>query len=164
MKDCSICDAVMAVPRVWEILCSFKRDCETQGWNVSENEDWVKAEGLYHNFLWIRTIRPAALREIALKHKCAIRKRASYEIVDVAYIAWLLYEMPSEELLKIVVDDPELSSRTALYDLSTVYSNEPTCPRLNRTNSKVFMEFEKFLERKWKIKFKQIQDLLLAKA
>jgi hypothetical protein len=153
----------MAVPRVWEILCSFKCNCETLGWSISENEDWVKADGLYHNFLWIRTIRPAAVKEIALKHKCAIRKRSCYEIVDVAYIAWLLYETPSEELLQAFADDSELSKRVALYDLSAVYSDEPTCLRLNQTDSRVFMEFEKFLERKWKIKFKQIQDLLTAK-
>jgi len=154
----------MAVPKVWEILCSFKCDCETLGWSVSENEDWVKAEGLYHNFLWIRTIRPAAVKEIALKHKCAIRKRSCYEIVDVAYIAWLLHETPSEELLQAFFDDPELSKRVALYDLSAVYSDEPICLRLNQTDSRVFMEFEKFLERKWKIKFKQIQDLITADA
>jgi len=153
----------MAVPRVWEILRSFKCDCETLGWNVSENEDWVKAEGLYHNFLWIRTIRPAALKQIALKHRCAIRRRASYDIVDVAYIALLLHETPSEELLQIV-QDPELAERVALYDLSSIYSDEPTCLRLNQTDSRVFMEFEKFLERKWKIKFKQIQDLITAEA
>jgi hypothetical protein len=154
----------MAVPRVWEMLRSFKHNCENLGWSVSENEDWVKADGLYHNFLWIRTVRPAAVKEIALKHKCAIRKRTSYEIVDVAYIAWLLYETPSEELLQAFVDDSELSKRVALYDLSAVYSDEPTCLRLNQTDSRVFMEFEKFLERKWKIKFKQIQGLLTAKA
>jgi hypothetical protein len=154
----------MAVPKVWEILRSFKRNCETLGWDVSENEDWVKAEGQYHNFLWIRTVRPAAVREIALKHKCAIRKRASYEIVDVAYIAWLLYETPSEELLQAFAEDPELPKRVALYDLSCVHKDEPICLRLNQTDSKVFMEFEKFLERKWKIKFKQIRDLLTAKA
>lgn len=152
----------MAVPKVWEILRSFKCDCETRGWNVSENEDWVKAEGLYHNFLWIRTLRPAALKEIALKHRCAIRRRTSYDIVDVAYIALLLHETPSEELLQIV-QDPELSGKVALYDLSSVYSDEPTCLKLNRTDSKVFKEFEEFLERKWKIKFRQIRDLLTAK-
>jgi hypothetical protein len=104
------------------------------------------------------------VKEIALKHKCAIRKRTSYEIVDVAYIAWLLYETPSEELFQAFAEDPELSKRVALYDLSAVYSDEPTCLRLNQTDSKVFMEFEKFLERKWKIKFKQIQGLLTAEA
>jgi hypothetical protein len=104
------------------------------------------------------------VKEIALKHKCAIRKRSCYEIVDVAYIAWLLYETPSEELLQAFFDDPELSKRVALYDLSAVYSDEPICLRLNQTDSRVFMEFEKFLERKWKIKFKQIQDLITADA
>lgn len=146
------------------MLRSFKNSCETRGWNISENEDWVKADGLYHNFLWIRTIRPAALKEIALKHRCAIKKRTSYDIVDVAYMAWLLYETPSEELLQTIFEKPELLGKVALYDLSAVYSDEPTCLRLNQTDSKVFKEFEEFLERRWKIKFKHIQDLLMAKA
>ncbi len=153
----------MAVPKVWEILRSFKSDCETRGWGISENEDWVKADGVYHNFLWIRTIRPAALKEIALKHRCAIKKRTSYEIVDVAYMAWLLYEAPSEELLQTLYDKPELLEKVALYDLSEAHSDEPTCSKLNQTDSRVFREFEEFLERKWKIKFRHIRSLLAAK-
>jgi len=153
----------MAVPRVWEIIRSFKSECETRGWSISENEDWIKADGLYHNFLWIRTIRPAALKEIARKHKCAIKKRASYDIVDVAYMAWLLYETPQEELLQTLFDKPELLKKVALYDLSATHSYEPVCLRLNQTDSKVFREFEEFLERKWKIKFRHLQGLLTAK-
>ncbi len=153
----------MAVPKVWEIVHSFKCECESKGWKISEHEDWVKTDDEYHNFLWARTVRPATLRKISYEHKCAIRQGVSYRVIDVAYVAWLFSEAPSEELLHTIAEDPELSKRTALYDLSEAYSTKPVCLKLNQTGSKVFWEFENFLEQKWGIRFRQMRDLLRAK-
>ena len=152
----------MSIPKVWDIVHSFKRECESKGWKISEHEDWVKTDGEYHNFLWSRTVRPATLRKIAYEHKCAIRQGVSYKVVDVAYTAWLFSEAPSEELLHTFAEDSELSKRTALYDLSEADSTKPKCLRLNQTDSKVFREFESFLEKKLGIRFKQMRDLLRA--
>jgi len=154
----------MPIPRVWELVRSFKRECESRGWKVSEHEDWVKAGDEYHNFLWTRTVRPATLKKIAEQHRCAIKQGISYQVVDVAYTAWLLSEAPPEELLQIVAEDPELSKRTAIYDLSWANSKKPLCMKLNKTDSSVFQEFENFLEKKWGVDFKPVQRLLAKEA
>jgi len=153
-------DAVMTIPRVWELVRSFKCECELKGWKVSEHEDWVKAGNEYHNFLWTRTVRPVALKKIADEHKCAIKQGISYQIVDVAYTAWLFSEPPSEELLQTVAENPELSKRTAVYDLSWAYTKKPQCFKLNNTDSSVFQEFEDFLEKKLGVEIKPVKVLL----
>jgi len=150
----------MTVPRVWELVRSFKRECESRGWKISEHEDWVKAGNEYHNFLWARTVHPATLKKIAEEHKCAIKQGISYQVVDVAYTAWLFSVAPSEKLLQTVAENPEFSKRTAIYDLSWAYSKKPLCVKLNQTNSSVFREFENFLEKKWGVEFKPVQGLL----
>jgi len=154
----------MTIPRVWELVRSFKCECEARGWEVSEHEDWVKADNEFHNFLWTRTVRPATLKKIAEEHKCAIKQGISYQVVDVAYTAWLFSESPSEELLQTIAENPELSKRTAIYDLSWAYSKKLPCLKLNNTDSSVFQEFENFLEKKWGIEFKPVQSLLTTKA
>jgi len=154
----------MAIPRVWELVRSFKCECESRGWKASEHEDWVKADNEYHNFLWTRTVHPATLKKIAQEHKCAIKQGISYQVVDVAYTAWLFSEAPSEELLQTVAENPELSKRTAIYDLSWACSKRPVCLRLNKTESSVFQEFESFLEKKWGVEFKSVQGLLTKEA
>jgi hypothetical protein len=81
-------------------------------------------------------------------------------VVKVTYTAWLFPESPSEVLVQTVANDPELSRRIAIYDLSNVYAGESVCLKLNETESKVFQEFENFLERKWGVKLKPVFSLL----
>jgi len=150
----------MAIPRVWELVRSFKNECKSRGWETSEHEDWVKAGSEYHNFLWARTVRPSTFKKIAEEHKCAIKEGVSYQVVDVAYTAWLFSETPPEELLKTVAENPEIFMRTAIYDLSLAYSRKSFCLKLNQTGSSVFREFESFLEKKWGVKFKPVQSVL----
>jgi len=151
----------MAIPRVWDLIRCFKGECKAKGWKVSENEDWVKTGNEYHNFLWTRTVRPAAFKKITEEHKCAVKQGVSYQVVDVAYTAWLFSEAPSQELLQTVTENPDLSKRTAIYDLSWAYSEKPICLKLNQTESNVFQEFENFLEKNWKVEFKPLPDVLL---
>jgi len=153
----------MAVPRIWEVIRSFKDECQSAGWNTSENEDWVLADQQYHNFLWTRTIHPSTLKKIAKASKCAVREGVSYKVVDVAYTAWLFSEAPPEELIQTVMDNENLAKNTALYDMSGFYGAKPMCTRLNLTESKVFKEFENFLQKKWGVKFKSAQDIVTAK-
>jgi len=134
------------IPKVWQILSRFKDFCQSKGWKTSRNEDWVMADNEYHNFLWVRKIYPSTFRKVAMNHKCAIREGVSYQVVKTAYTAWLFPEKPPKILMKTVVDDEELLKGTAIYDLSSVYAGKRVCWKLNRTDSEVFREFERFLQ------------------
>jgi hypothetical protein len=154
----------MPVPRVSELVYHFKCECESRGWETSQYEDWIRVGNEYHNFLWARTIRPATFKKIAAKHKCAIRQGTSYRVVDVNYTAWLFSETPPEELLQMTEENPELFKKTAIYDMSWIKSEKPTCLKLNQTSSRVFQEFENFLEKNLGVKFKSFKALLSQQA
>jgi hypothetical protein len=154
----------MPVPRVSELVYHFKRECESRGWEASQHEDWIKVGNEYHNFLWTRTVRPATFKKITEEHKCAIRQGVSYQVVDVDYTAWLFSETPPEELLQMMEENPELFKKIAIYDLSWINSEKPICLKLNQTGSRVFQEFENFLEKNWGVKFKSIKALLSQQA
>ena len=154
----------MVIPRVWDLICDFKRECESRGWKASNHEDWIRVGNDYHNFLWTRTVRPATFKKIAEERKCAIKQGISYQVVDVAYTAWLFSETPPEELLQMVDENPELFKKTAIYDLSWVHSGKPVCLKLNQTDSRVFKEFESFLEEKWGVEFKPVKELVSKQA
>ncbi len=150
----------MAVERLWELLRSFKGNCQLLGWKTSEHEDWVQAENQYHNFLLIRTIYPSSFRKVMKACKCAIQNGTSYRVVNISYIAWLFSEPPPEEVIRAVMIDQNLSKNTAIYDLSGLCSGKPTCLKLNLTESKVFKEFEDFLQKKCGFKFRSAQGIL----
>lgn len=152
----------MPTPRVWELIRCFKAECESLGWKTSEHEDWIYADSKYHNFLWTRSIHPSTFRKLAKSSKCAIREGVSYRVVDTAYTAWLFSESPPEELVKAVANDPDLAKTTAVYHLEATNPEKPTCLRLNLTKSKVFKEFESFLQKKWNIEFSSAEGMLTA--
>ncbi len=147
-------------PRVWELIGYFKDECHSRGWKTSENEDWIKVDNEFHNFLWARNIHPSTFKKIVTACKCAIKQGISYQVVNVAYTAWLFPEAPPKTLVHTVASDPKLAQRIALYDLSNVYAGKPVCLKLNETKSKVFQEFEKFLEKEWGVKLKPVFSLL----
>jgi len=66
--------------------------------------------------------------------------------------------------MRVITENPALLKTNAIYDLSEVYSGTPICLKLNETDSEVFKEFEKFLEKEWKMKFKTHQQLLPLRA
>ena len=147
-------------PKVWNLIDSFKERCQLRGWETCENEDWIKTDdGEYHSFLWTQTIHPSTFEKIATNHKCGIRRGTSYEVVDISYIAWLFQERPPEFLIHGVKGNPELSKKTAIFDLSCAYTGDAFCPKLNETESKVFKEFEQFLEDEWDVTFKPVNEM-----
>ncbi len=150
----------MPVPSLSEVVQSFKRECESEGWSVSQYEDWIRVGNEYHNFLWTRTVHPTTFKKIAEEHKCALRLGALYHVVNVHYTAWLFSESPPEEILRVIEENPDLFRGTAIYDMSWINSDTPLCVKLNRTESQVYQEFERFLEKTWKVKFKSFNDLL----
>ena len=152
--------SVLTIAKIWELLRDFKDLCKSRGWEISEHEDWVKTgDDEYHNFLWIQTVHPSTFEKIAVNHKCAIRKGVSYQVVDVSYTAWLFPQSPPENLMQTVKEKPELSRRTAIYDLSLAYAGKPLCLKLNETDSTVFKEFEKFLEKELGVEVKPVHKM-----
>lgn len=151
----------LSIPKIWDIIDSFKEQCRLCSWETSETEDWVKTEdGKYHNFLWMRTIHPSTFEKITSNCKCGVCRYVSYEVVDIAYMAWLFQERPPEFILSKVKENPELSEKMALFDLSCAYLGEKTCKKFNKTDSRVFMEFEKFLEDELNLELKSVDEML----
>ena len=147
-------------PPIWNLIDSFKERCRLNGWETCETEDLVKTKnGEYHSFLWTQTIHPSTFKRIVSNHKCGIRRGTSYEVVDVAYTCWLFPERPPEFLISQGKKNPELKKKTAIFDLSCVYAGENICRKINETESSVFKEFEEFLEEKWDIEFKPVDEL-----
>lgn len=150
----------MVIPRIGELVCSFKEQCHSRGWEASENEDWIRVDNEYHNFLWTRNIHPSSFKKIVSAGRCAIKQGISYKVVNVAYAAWLFPEVPPDTLVYTVAKDPKFAKRTALYDFSNVYAGKRLCYRFNETESEVFREFENFLTRKWEVEFQPALRLL----
>jgi hypothetical protein len=150
----------VAAERLCELLGSFKGKCRVLGWKTSDYEDWVHVDNQYHNFLWTRTIYPSTFKKIAKASKCAIQEGASYHVVNVDYDAWLFLESPPDEVIRTVMTDQSLAKKTAIYDLSALCTGKSTCLKLNSTESKVFKEFEAFLQLTCGFKFEWVQGML----
>jgi hypothetical protein len=151
----------MKASKVWEILRKFKELCRFHGWRTSESDDWVEMENRYHNFLLARNIHPSSFKSIAASRKCVVREGLSYRVVEASYMAWLFSETPPEGLVNIFLENPEFSKKVALYDLSPLAEGKNTCVKLNYTDSPVFQEFEKFLERDFGVKIEEYTNLKL---
>ena len=152
----------MKTSKVWEILRKFKELCNFRGWKTSESEDWVETDNKYHNFLLTRNIHPSSFKSIAANRKCVVREGLSYRVVEASYMAWLFSETPPENLPNLFLENPEFSKRVALYDLSPLTEGKNTCVKLNYTDSPVFQEFEKFLEKNLGVKIEQYANLKLS--
>ena len=146
------------MPRIWDILKSFKEMCHRKGWKTSDYEDLVKVDDEYHGFIGTRSIHPSTFRRIVSSKKRALPEGRSYRVVDVAYTAWVLQQPPSAQLLETLTENSELSRKTALYDLSEVYEGTPLCRKLNQTGSRVFDEFERFLKDAYGVETKPLYE------
>lgn len=146
------------VPRIWDILKSFKESCHRKGWKISDYEDIVKIDDEYHGFIGTRSIHPSTFKRITSNKKRALPEGKSYRVVDVAYTAWVFQQPPSEQLLETLTTNSELSRKTALYDLSGVYEGTSQCRKLNKTGSCVFDEFEKFLKDTYGVETKPLYE------
>lgn len=147
---------VPKVPRIWDLLESFKKSCHRKGWKTSDYEDIVKIDDEYHNLIGTRTIHPSTFKKIVSSKKRAVSEGKSYRVIDVSYTAWIFQQPPSEQLVKTLTTDSELSKKTALYDLSRAYQGKSLCLKLNETDSLVFDEFEKFLKKTYGVETKPL--------
>ena len=145
----------MLFPPLWRLIDVFKGCCQVKGWETCEIEDWIKTEdGKYHNILWTKTIHPSTFKSINNKSRCGIRHDKTYDVVKVAYIAWLFQEKPPEILMLWIKEDSDLAKKSAIFDLSSIYKGDNICFSYNQTESIVFKELEKFMKEKWQIDFK----------
>ncbi len=150
---------MMKMPRLWEILKRFKHVCTSNGWKTSESEDWVEVNERYHTFLWARDVHPSSFRRIVSNRKCVVREGLSYRVVDASYTAWLFSETPAEALVKTIFENPDVSSKIAIYDLSPLFEGKGVCIKLNYTDSPVFHEFESFLKDEIKVKIRSLSSV-----
>ena len=147
-------------PTIWSLIDSFKERCRLMSWETCEIEDWVKTEdGKYHSLLWTQTIHSSTFERIAANRKCGIRRGNSYEVVNIFYMGWLFQERPPEFLVSRIRENIELTERTAIFDLSCVYTGKNICQKFKETESVVFNEFEQFLKEEWYIEIKSINEL-----
>lgn len=149
---------VSNVPRIWELLRRFKESCRRRGWKTSDYEDIVKIDDEYHDFIGTRTIHPSTFKRIVSSKKRAVPEGKSYRVIDVAYIAWVFQQPPSEQLVETLKVDSELSKKIALYDLSGLYRGKSFCLKLNETGSLVFNEFETFLKETYGVETKPLYE------
>jgi len=150
---------MMKMPKLWAILKDFKRVCKSHGWKASESEDWIEVNEQYHTFLWSRDVHPSSFKKIVSNRKCVVREGLSYRVVNASFTAWLFSETPAEALMKTVFENPNISSKIAIYDLSPLFEGKSVCKKLNCTNSLVFREFESFLKDEMKAKFKSFPPI-----
>jgi len=153
----------MKMARVWEILNRFKGFCRCHGWKICESEDWVEVNEDYHNFLWTKDVHLSSFRRLASNMKCVVRDGLSYHVVEPLYTAWLFSQSPSKELFRTVFENPDFSSRIAIFDLSPMLEGKNRCVKLNNTDSPVFQEFENFLRSELKVKVEPLQPLVDSK-
>jgi hypothetical protein len=149
----------MRMSKVWEIVTKFKDRCKRRGWKTSESEDWVEVKNKYHNFVLVKDIHPSSFKRIAINNKCVIQEGLTYRVVESSYTAWLFSAMPSENLVRTILENPDFSCRIALYDLSNLLDEKNLCTKLNYTDSSVFKEFENFLEDELKIRIEPISRM-----
>ena len=150
----------MDIVKLWSILGRFKKSCEAKGWKVEESTDLIKRGNEYHNFLYIRDLHPSTLRKIGVHSRSVVKEGETYRIVKVSYNAWICTKPLSRSVWDTLEENPELLERNAIYDLSEL-TTSGVCRRLNETSSEVFREFEKFLSREMKLKFKSARNYSL---
>jgi hypothetical protein len=150
--------AIVKMSKIWEILNNFKRFCRKRGWRTSESEDWVELNDDYHNFLWTRNVTPSSFKAIISNRKCVVRKGLFYSVVEPSHLAWIFSEVPSEESVMTVLQNPDFSKRIAIFDFSPLSEGKNLCFKLNNTDSPVFHEFEVFLRSKLKVKVEPLQS------
>ena len=147
----------MRMPKIWNIVRGFKELCRRNGWKISENEDWIKINETYHQFVYARDITPSSFEKITTNHKCIVPEGLSYRVVNASYTAWLFSQTPSANIIKAVCENPDFSKNVAVYDLSLLLEGKNLCTRLNNTDSPVFQEFENFLANNFNAKIEQLR-------
>ena len=126
---------------------------------MCENDDLVKANDEYHKLIWKNSVHPKTFERVAVNPFCCFREGNSLRVVKLSYMAWVMSHSLSEGITRMVVEDPFLLRKNAIYDLSDAYKGKFTCLCMNETESVVFQEFERFLSSEHDISFRERYQL-----
>jgi hypothetical protein len=147
------------IHKAWRLVEDFKSLSKLLNWQTSKHEDWIKtSNGKYHNFIWIQSVHPLTFDRICSDFKVAIRDKVAYHVVNISYLAWLFLKSPPEFIIRKIEKNPNYKKRIALYDLSKTLIDKSPCLRLNDTNSRVFIEFEKFIKQRLGVEIENINQ------
>lgn len=130
----------------WQIIEEFRQNCRKKGWIVLEGKDLIdEREGKYHYLIPVHQIYPETFKRVTSTLYHHVKEGLSFKSIPVSYIAWVSYKLIPEDVIRILINKPELASKVALYDFNQLSSGEKKCLKMNETDSVVFQEFEAFL-------------------
>jgi len=145
---------------IFECIEKFKKYClQTKNWKVYENTDLIRASNKLHQFVWVNHLNQYTFEAMIRNPTCATKQGCSYRIRNIDFIAFVLPQTPSGEILNYFEEISDVPERVALYDLSHLLRKESVCTKLNKTKSQVFSEFEKFLTKCYGTRFEPISFL-----
>jgi len=126
----------------------FSEYCRELGWITGEYSDFVKREGEYYYFVWVKSSHQRRIPEILTDDRSSLLEEGRYGVRTLNYKALIFQETPPPSLVEAVARDNQLSKKIAVYDLSLLYRGEEVCRRLNETGTSVYREFEAFLRKR----------------
>lgn len=129
----------------WDLIERFKETCRYRGWGVYGDEDLVYDGNNYHHLVLVRRTYFETFKRVITNTHQPIKDGSSYRSVNVSYVAWISERAIPRSVVEFLASKPVFLKRVALYDLSPIQSNEYMCLVMNKTDSIVFKEFEKFL-------------------
>jgi hypothetical protein len=159
-------------PRV--ILDKFNEHCnKLKGWQIYENEDLVQVKESFHKIFWIHDLHPETFKSVVLDRSYTIQssqrffepfdyvesyasKKCPSRTVRVSFMGFVASQHPSAEIVVFLERKPQIKKRVALYDISRFFESQPVCLKLNKTKSRVFNEFERFLTCNYGAEFEEI--------
>jgi len=141
---------------IFDCIDRFKKHCvKSKSWKVYEGADLIQVKNKFHKFVWIQNLRPLTFESMIRNPLCAVAEGVLYRTKSISFMAFVVPQPPSAEILKFFREEPSIQRWVALYDLSRVFGSEPVCAKLNMTKSPVFNEFERYLDKCYDIKFEQ---------
>lgn len=145
---------------LFDCIEKFKKHCfHSKNWKVYEGADLIRVKNKFHKFVWTQHLRPSTFESMIRNPLCAIAEGVLYKNKSISFMAFVVPQPPSAEILKFFEEEPNIQKWIALYDLSCIFGNDPICAKLNKTKSPVFHEFESFLTSHYDVKFESITPL-----
>ncbi|MCJ7632690.1 hypothetical protein MUP77_09915 [Candidatus Bathyarchaeota archaeon] len=151
-------ETVEQAPTPLRLLDGFSEYCREKGWTTGEFRDFVKLEGEYYCFVWIRSSHHRMIPEILKDNRNSLYEEGNYSIRN-SYRALIFQDPAPFSLICALSGDERLSESIAIYDLSPFYKGESVCKSFNRTMALVYQEFEDYLHKRYGIVFKPIEQV-----
>ena len=133
-------------PDIQSLIERFKQFCSSLGWISTGYDDWIRPTGDYHH--WHHGLATPLFSKITRSQTVYIREGK--------HTAWIFKKRVPPEVFIEVVEDPDLQSHTAVFDLSPLYEGKRECSKVDQTKSAVFLNFEEFLEANYGVRFVEL--------